>query len=144
MATTDSPAEAALVNDWADAWNARDADRLLELAHPEFRMHRVKGDVIDRDGVRDMVAKQSYGAAMKLFPQRLYGSGRRFAVAVRVEYRDVEQDELLGSTDDGGMSFEMRNGMTAPAAPQLTSADALARSGLTEEDLLVSWRVAGD
>jgi hypothetical protein len=40
---------------------------------------------------------------MKLFPRRLYGKGRRFAVAGRVEYRHVEQDELLGSTDDGGM-----------------------------------------
>jgi hypothetical protein len=46
---------------------------------------------------------------MKLFPRRLYGKGRRFAVAGRVEYRHVEQDELLGSTDDGGMAFEVRD-----------------------------------
>lgn len=60
----------------------------------------MKGDVIDRDGVRDAVARQTYGAAMKLFPRRLYGSGPWFAVAGRVEYRDVEGDELLGSTED--------------------------------------------
>ena len=27
----------------------------IAVLHPEFRMHRMKGDVIDRDGVRDAV-----------------------------------------------------------------------------------------
>ena len=99
----------------------------------------MKGDVIDRDGVRDAVERQTYGAAMKLFPRHLYGRGTQFAVAARVEYRDVERGELLGSTEDGGMTFEVREGLMLVAAPQLTSADALARSGLTEDDLLASW-----
>ena len=140
VTTADSPPEAALALEYADAWNACDADRLLELLHPEFRLHRMKGDVIDREGVRDALARQTYGAAMKLFPRRLYGRGSQFAVALRVEYRDVKQDELLGSSDDGGISVEVRDGLIVVAAPQPTSADALARAGLTEDDLLVSWQ----
>jgi hypothetical protein len=50
------------------------------------------------------------------------------------------EPELLGSTDDGGMAFEVRDGLLVLAAPPPTSADALARSGLTEEHLLVSWQ----
>jgi hypothetical protein len=60
---------------------------------------------------------------MKLFPRRLYGKGQRFAVAGRVEYPHVEQDELLGSTDDGGMAFEVRERLLVLAAPQPTSVD---------------------
>lgn len=140
MSTADAPPEAALAREYADAWNACDADRLLALLHPEFRMYRMKGDVIDRGGVRDAVARQTYGAAMKLFPQRLYGRGSRFAVTVRVEYRDVEHDELLGSSDDGGIAVEVRDGLIVLAAPQPTSADALARAGLTEDDLRFRWQ----
>ena len=140
MVTVDSLPEAALVRGFADAWNACDADKLLELLHPEFKLHRMKGDVIDRQGVREAMARQTYGAAIKVFPRRLYGKDRRFAVAALVEYRHVEKDELVGSTDDGGMAFEVRDGLLVLAAPQPTSADALARSGLTEEDLLVSWQ----
>jgi hypothetical protein len=42
---------------------------------------------------------------MKLFPLRLYGRGDQFAVAARIEYRHVEDDELIGATDDGGMAL---------------------------------------
>jgi Domain of unknown function (DUF4440) len=140
MTIADASPEAVLAREYADAWNACDADRLLELLHPEFRMHRMKGDVIDREGIREAVARQTYGAAMKLFPQRLYGRDSRFAVAVRVEYRAVENDELLGSSDDGGIAVEVRDGLIVRAAPQPSLADALARSGLTEDDLLVRWQ----
>jgi hypothetical protein len=88
---------------------------------------------------RNVDERADCGAAMKLFPRRPYGQGRRFAVAGRVEYRHVEQDELLGSTDDCEIAFEVRDGLLELAAPQPTAADALARSGLTEEALLISW-----
>jgi hypothetical protein len=109
------------------------------MAHPEFRMHRMKGDVIDRDGLADAVRRQSFGAAMKLFPLRLYGRGDRFAVAARIEYRHVEDDELLGATDDGGIAFEVRDGLLVLAAPQPTSADALAKAELEESEQIFAW-----
>lgn len=130
---------AELVRDWTSAWNACDEDALLVLLHPEFRMHRMKGDVIDRDGVRDALRRQSYGVAMKLFPLRLYGKGDRFAVAARIEYRHVEDNELLGATDDGGMAVELRDGLVVLAAPKQTSAAALQERGLTEDDLTFEW-----
>jgi len=77
-----------------------------------------------------------FGLAVLLLAQDATGS---FAVAGRVEYRDVEADELLGSTDDGGMTFEVRDGLIVLLAPQATAADALSRSDLTEDDLLLSW-----
>lgn len=133
-------AAAELVGRWAAAWNACDVDGILAVVHPEFRMHRMKGDVIDREGLADAVSRQAYGAAMKLFPLRLYGRGERFAVAARIEYRHVEDDELLGATDDGGMAVELRDGLVVFAAPQPTCADALAKVDLTEDDLAFEWQ----
>jgi hypothetical protein len=102
-------------------------------------MHRMKGDVIDRQGLADAVERQTYGAAMKIFPIRLYGRDDRFAVSARIEYRHVEEDELVGATDDGGMAIETRGGLVVFAAPQLTTADALDRAGLTEDDQIFEW-----
>jgi hypothetical protein len=138
MAEARHPA-ADLVMRFTEAWNACDADGIVAIVHPEFRMHRLKGDVIDREGLRDAVMRQTYGAAMKLFPLRLYGNEDRFAVATRIEYRHVEDDELIGATDDGGMAFELRDGDVTLAAPQQSLADALAREDLTESDLLFDW-----
>jgi len=130
---------ADLVRRWTDAWNACDVDGILALVHPEFQMHRMKGDIIDREGLADAVRRQTYGAAMKLFPLRLYGRGDRFAVAARIEYRHVEDDELIGATDDGGMAVEVRDGVVLLAAPQPTCADALSKAGLTEDDRIFEW-----
>jgi hypothetical protein len=129
-----------LVRRWTEAWNACDVDGILAEVHPDFRMHRMKGDVIDREGLAEAVSRQTYGAAMKLFPLRLYGQGERFAVAARIEYRHVEDDELIGSTDDGGMAVEVRDGVVVLAAPKPTSAEALEQAGLTEEDRLFEWK----
>jgi len=130
---------AGLVRQWTDAWNACDVDGILALVHPEFRMHRMKGDVIDREGLADAVRRQTYGAAMKLFPLRLYGRGNQFAVAARIEYRHVEDGELIGATDDGGMAVETREGVVVFAAPQPTCADALSKAGLTEDERIFEW-----
>jgi hypothetical protein len=73
---------------------------------------------------------------MKLFPLCLHGRGSQFAVAVRIEYHHVEDDELIGATDDGGMAVEGRDGVVVLAAPQPTRAEALSKAGLTEEDRL--------
>lgn len=131
---------AELVRSWVDAWNACDGDGILTVVHPEFRMHRMKGDVIDRDGLVEAVDRQTYGAAMKIFPTRLYGRGDKFAVAARVEYRHVEEDELIGATDDGGMAVEVRDGVVVLAAPQPTFAEALAKAELTEADQIFEWK----
>ena len=143
VAPEESDATADLVLGWADAWNACDVDGILALVHPDFRMHRMKGDVIDREGLADAVQRQTYGAAMKIFPSRLYGRGDKFAVAARIEYRHVEEDELVGATDDGGMALELRDGAVVFAAPQLTAADALERAGLTEDDRIFEWTGPG-
>ena len=129
-----------LVRQWAEAWNACDVDGIVALAHPDFRMHRMKGDVIDREGLADAVRRQTYGAAMKLFPLRLYGRGDEFAVAARIEYRHVEDDELIGATDDGGMGVRVRDGVVLFAAPKPTRAEALSTAGLTEDDLIFEWK----
>ncbi len=139
MTVDDRHPLAELVRDWTDAWNACDEDALLSLLHPEFRMHRMKGDVIDRSGMRDALRRQGYGVAMKLFPRQLFVRGDQFAVAARIEYRHVEDDELLGATDDGGMAGELREGLVVLAAPKPTSAEALAEGGLTEADLTFEW-----
>jgi hypothetical protein len=99
----------------------------------------MKGDVIDREGLRDALDRQTYGVAMKLFPLRLYGRGDRFAVAARIEYRHVEDDELLGATDDGGMAVELREDSVVRAAPKQTCAAALDEAGLTEDDEILKW-----
>lgn len=129
----------SLVRQWTDAWNGCDEDALLGLVHADFQMKRMKGDVIDREGLRDALRRQSYGAAMKLFPRRLYGRGERFAVAARIEYRHVEEGELLGAVDEGGMAFEVRDGLLALAAPKPTFEDALLEVGLEEADLISEW-----
>lgn len=126
----------ALVQQWTDAWNACNEDALLRLVHPDFRMKRMKGDVIDRSGLRDALRRQTYGAAMKLFPQRLYGLGDRFVVAARVEYRHVEKDELLGAMDDGGIAFEVRDDLVVLAVPKATLDEALREAGLDESGLI--------
>ena len=135
--TDDAQSTAALVRELAEAWNTGDADRILKTLHPDFEMHRMKGDVLDRDGLLESMARQTYGAAMKLFPLRLYGRDDRFAVAARIEYRHVEDGALMGATDDGGMVFEVREGTVVLFAPKPTSAEALERAKLTEDDLML-------
>jgi hypothetical protein len=129
----------SLVRRWTDAWNACDEDALLGLVHADFRMKRMKGDVIDREGLRDALRRQTYGSAMKIFPRRLYGREGRFAVAARIEYRHVEDDELLGATDEGGMAIEVRDGLLMLAAPKPAFDDALVEVDLTESDLVSEW-----
>jgi hypothetical protein len=114
-------------------------DGILASAHPEFRMHRMKGGIIDREGLADAVRRQTYGAAMKLFPLRLYGRDNQFAVAARNEYRYAEDGELIGATDDGGMAVEIRDGLVVLAAPQPTCADAISKAGLAEDDRIFEW-----
>lgn len=99
----------------------------------------MKGDIIDREGLADAVRRQTYGAAMKLFPLRLYGRGSSFAVAARIEYRHVEDDELIGATDDGGMAVEVQEGVVVFAAPKPTWTDALVAADLTEDDQIFAW-----
>lgn len=129
----------ALLRAWAAAWNACDADRILELVHPDFEMHRMKGDVIGREELREAVARQTYGAAMKVFPRRLYGRDDRFAVVARIEYRYVENDELMGATDDSGMAFELRDDVVSLVVPKATAAEALERAGLSADDLIFEF-----
>lgn len=129
-----------LAGEWVDAWNACDGDRIAGTLHEDFRMHRLKGDVVDADGLRDMLARQGYGVAMKLRPRALYGSGERFAVTALVEYRSAEDDELVGS-EDGGIAMEVRDELISRAAPQRTSDAALAAAGVTTADLLYEWPV---
>lgn len=39
MVTSEYPASAALAQDWIEAWNTRDLDRLLSHYHPEIVRH---------------------------------------------------------------------------------------------------------
>ena len=128
----------ALAREWTDAWNACDGDRIAATVHEDFRLHRLKGDVVDVHGLRDVLAKQRFGAAMKIRPRALYGRGERFAVTARVEYRSVEDDELLGA-EDGGIALEVRDGLILRAAPQQGPDDALAAARLTVSDLMYEW-----
>src|SRR5687767_7707755 len=74
---------ARLALGWAKAWNERDGDAFAPLVHPEFRMHRMSGEIIDVEGVRDLVARQSYGVGMSIFPRRLFGNGSVFVAEPR-------------------------------------------------------------
>jgi ketosteroid isomerase-like protein len=51
----------SLVRRWSDAINTRDADALLELAHPEIELHTlqlgVRGRYTGRDGVAEWMAE---------------------------------------------------------------------------------------
>jgi ketosteroid isomerase-like protein len=51
----------SLVRRWSDAINARDADALLELAHPEIELHTlqlgVRGRYTGREGVAEWMAE---------------------------------------------------------------------------------------
>jgi hypothetical protein len=134
---------AALVGMWAEAWNDCDVEAILALVHRDFRMDRMKGDTIDRDGLAEAVSRQTYGSAMKIFPVRLFGRGDNFAVAARIDFRHVEDDELIGSIEDGGMAGELRDGLVVYAAPQMSSADALAKAQVTESDQIFEWKGEG-
>ena len=129
----------ALVREWTEAWNDCDGDRIAAAVHADFRTERRKADVIDVDGLREVLERQKYGVAMKILPFALYGRGARLAVAARLEYRDVAGDELVGA-EEGAIALELRDGEIVWAAPQPTAADALAASGLTDEDLVFEWR----
>lgn len=133
---TQHPGGALLIT-FTGAWNALDADGLLALVHPDFEMHRLKGDVLRPDDIPDAVERQSFGAAMRVYPKRLYGdSGDLLAAAVRVEFRFVETNELMGENDDAGAVFSHHDGALLYFAPKHTLADALEQAGLTEADLI--------
>lgn len=139
MSAEDVHDAARLAGDLAVAWNACDAEALLALTHPDFRMYRMKGDVIDRDGLREAIARQRYGAAMKLLPRRLYGGNGRFAVAARVEFRHVDGDELLGFEEDGGIGFELRDRLILTAAPKASLREALTWADVIDETPVAAW-----
>ena len=125
---------AAIVREWSDAWNACDAKRLAGLAGPGFRFRGPNGELADVAGLEELVAKQTYGVALKVTPLRLFGRGERYVVALRTELRYVEEDELAGATDDSAMTFEVRDGAVTRVEPSATLAEALASAGLGESD----------
>lgn len=107
---------AGLARQWTDAWNACDVDGILALVHPEFRMQRMKGDVIDREGLADAVRRQTYGAAMKLFPLCLYARGT--SLRSRPESSTAMSRMMSSSGRPTTVAWQWRSGTVSWCSPR--------------------------
>jgi ketosteroid isomerase-like protein len=99
----------ALIRRWSDAINARDADALLELAHPDIELHTlqlgVKGHYRGRDGVAEWMGELREwdpGHRVRVERVRTLPSGRVAVFGtILIEGEPSSPYSLVASVSDG-------------------------------------------
>ena len=118
---------------WRAAWNARDADALVSLAHEQIELLTPQGIEQGAAALRDLVAKQSFGVRLYLGPQDYRFSGDTVVLVGPIEWRSVDEDDaVVERQDDAGAAFTFSGNRITRFKPYPNAATALAAEGLTE------------
>ena len=124
-----------VVRGYVAALNARDVDRMLELADEDVEFNTPRGSMSGHDELRGFLDRQSFGAAFVVVPRAFYGRGDVIVMDALNEMRYVDSGELAESFDDAP-AFTVVDGRVARVDMHGDVATALAAAGLDEGDLL--------
>jgi hypothetical protein len=84
-----------IVQAWQAAVNDRDAERLLELSHPEIEIVGPRGSGHGHQLLRDWLGR----AGLSLTTRRIFARGAEVVVAQRGIWRSVETGDVVGEAD---------------------------------------------
>jgi mannose-6-phosphate isomerase-like protein (cupin superfamily) len=119
--------ETAVVQDWHDAVNAGDLDRVRKLVHDDVEIGGPRGAACGADRVRDWVTRTQ----IRIEPERWFQQGQDVVVAQRARWRAPESGEL-GAPHDIACAFRVRDGRVQRVVRYDSLPDALSATGLPE------------
>ena len=128
-----------MVRSYVAALNARDVERMVELADEDVEFDTPRGSMRGHDALRGFMERQSFGAAFVVVPRAFYGRDDVVVMDARNELRYVESGELAESFDDAP-AFTVRGGRVTRIDMRSDLPVALAAAGLDEGDLLSDQR----
>lgn len=97
-----------VVSDWHEALNGGDADRLVELSHPDVEVGGPRGNGQSARLLREWVDR----ANVRLEPGRFFHRADTVVVEERAQWRSPETGVLVGSGTVGSV-FVVRGGQVA-------------------------------
>ena len=118
-------AEIRTVEQWHEALNAGDTDRLVGLSHQDVEMGGPRGVVSGAEVLSEWVAR----ANIRLYPRRFFHEKETVVVEEAAEWRSPETGEVIGE-DTVGSIFVVRDGRVASVGRHENIAGALNAAGL--------------
>ena len=119
--------EVRAVAAWHEALNAGDADRLVELSHPEIEVGGPRGSGRGTGLLREWVEH----AGIRLDPLRVFHRTQTVVVEQEARWRSPETGELSG-TQVVASVFVVREGKVASVSRHPDLSEALRVAGLDE------------
>jgi ketosteroid isomerase-like protein len=117
--------ELRVVAAWHEALNAGDADRLVELSHPEIEVGGPRGTGRGASLLREWVER----AGIRLDPLRVFHEAETVVVEQEARWRSPETGEMSGSQVVAS-SFVVRDGRVASVSRFSDLSEALRAAGL--------------
>jgi hypothetical protein len=127
------PTPVEVVKAWNAAYNARDAEALVALAHEDVELVSPRGVDRGHDAVRESVRRQAYGVGMHVFTHRRFHRGEHVVIAGTIELRFVDSGELA-ERFEAAAAFTVRDGRVARMEPHADLPSALAAAGVDASD----------
>jgi ketosteroid isomerase-like protein len=123
----------AVVRSWHEAMNARDADRLVALAHDDVEVAGPRGVGRGTDLLRAWMDRQLGEVGLHLEPRRIFVRGDTAVVEQRAEWRAAGTGEVVEGQEVGSV-LVVRDGRVAQFARHPDLGAALHAAGLDLSD----------
>jgi hypothetical protein len=117
--------EVRVVEEWHEALNAGDVERLVALSHPDVGVGGPRGTGRGAGLLREWVAR----ANIRLEPRRVFQREETLVVEEEAEWRSPETGEVIGASTVGSV-FVVRGGRVASIVRCDDLAGALDAAGL--------------
>lgn len=124
--------EVRIVEEWHEALNTGDTDRLVELSHQDVEMGGPRGRAAEKVArgaglLREWVAR----ANIRLEPLRVFHDGDTVVVEEAAEWRSPDSEEIIGSQTVASV-FVVRGGRVTSVARHHDLTSALTAANLDE------------
>lgn len=117
--------EVRVVEEWHEALNAGDVDRLVELSTPDVEVGGPRGTGRGTELLRDWVAR----AGISMEPREIFHRARTVVVGAEARWRDAGTGGLTGGQVVGSV-FVVRDGRVSRVVRYPDLASALSAAGL--------------
>jgi ketosteroid isomerase-like protein len=123
-----------VVDAWNAAYDARDAEALVALAHEDVELVTPgRGTQRGHEAIRESVRRQTYGVGMHVGTHRRLHRDEPVVTAGTIELRFVDSGELA-ERFEAAAAFTVRDGRVARMEPHADLASALAAAGVDQAD----------
>jgi hypothetical protein len=117
------------------AYDARDVERMVALAHEDVEAVTPRGTVRGHAPLRAFMARQTYGVSWRATERRyFYRGGNAVVVAVRGEWRYVDSGDVA-EREDGAAVYSVHDGLVTRFEPFDDLDAALAAAAMTQDDV---------